>query len=411
MGGRRVVRALVCGWVITAGRLAHAQDAPTPPSAPQHVLEGRNVRVTSGSSVAVVDLGCEGRASLEAGNKLFVACGVEGVVEVDLTNPLAPRRTGHMSVDGEATGLFLRDGRVWVEVAHVDARPVRTDAPVYAVQAAAGGPQSTLPEVTPNAPPADAAPQKQSLIAPPRRGAIWELSAMAGAFVNLGPLGGGGMGWVSAVYRFDAPIVVRAELAPIGIGIGQIGTQRFNGFNEGNDTTTSGATVVAAGHVLIGFDTQFVEVAVGGGGATIGNSSSYNSAATSATGGASIVEEGRLGARDGLALNVESITVAANDQFQFGSFVVSVQVPLTRNVMLIVRGGGGNVGPLFGDLGARYIVRGDGGPDTIALTGFFGGAGIDFQSCSATSGPMAGSVCQSTSLGGPSVGGGVEWRR
>jgi hypothetical protein len=419
MGGRLFVWAVLDVLVLTAGQVGYAQEAAGPPPAFQHVLEGRNMRITAGSSVAVVEVGCEGRASLQAGNKVFVACGADGVVEVDLTNPLAPRRGGRMAVDGDATGLFLRDGRVWVEVAHVDARPVRTEAPGAAAPAMSGAPASTVAEPAREVAPAVGSLPKPSLVAPPRRGGLWELSAMAGAFVNLGPLGGGGMGWASAVYRFEAPIVVRAELAPVGLGIGQMSTSTFSGFNQNsNGNSSTGVTVVAAGHLLVGFDTQFVEVAVGGGGASISNSYNYSSSGPLASGGASIVEEGRLGARDGLALNVESTTVAANARFQFGSFVASVQVPLTQSVMLIVRGGGGSVGPLFGDLGARYLVRGDGGPDTIALTGFFGGAGIDFQSCSATpvsmpslGGSSVGSSCQSISIGGPSVGGGVEWRR
>jgi hypothetical protein len=187
---------------------------------------------------------------------------------------------------------------------------------------------------------------------------------------------------------------VRAELSPLSAPIG-----------------SSGNTVVAASHLLVGLDTQFIEVAVGGGGASIRNA--FSSSGTLAPGGPSIVEEGRFGARDGLALNVESITVAANNQFQFGSFVASIQVPLTRRVMLVARGGGGNVGLLFGDLGARAIVQGDGGPDTIALTGFVGGAGIDVQTCVSTASPAFGgdSACQSTTIGGPSIGAGVEWRR
>jgi hypothetical protein len=83
--------------------------------------------------------------------------------------------------------------------------------------------------------------------------------------------------------------------------------------------------------------------------------------------------------------------------------------------MLVARGGGGNVGILFGDLGARVLVAGDGGKGTVALTGFFGGEGIDFQGCANTAG-FAGSptgfaeTCPYASLGGPSIGGGVEWR-
>jgi hypothetical protein len=403
---------------ISMGQSAHAQDALAPPDPFVHapappdpfVLEGQNLRVTSGASVVVVDLGCEGRTSLRSENKLFVTCGADGVVEVDLSNPLAPRRSGWMRVDGDATGLFLRDGRVWVEIAHVDAQPVLIRAPLPAL-----GPRvekATPPSPSPpeqEAAPAEPTPSKPSLMAPPRRGGLWELSAMAGAFINLGPVAGGATGWASVVYRFDAPIVVRAELAPFGVAIGNSQTVNMNAPGP----NASGVMSVAAGHLLVGLDTQFIEVALGGGGATLSNEV-FNG--TPASGGPSIVEEARFGARDGLALNVESVTVAANSQFQFGSFVASVQVPLTPKVMLVVRGGGGNVGLLFGDVGARLLVQGDGGPGSIALTGFFGGAGIDFDTCSPTPGVAlsmqldVGDRCASTSVGGPTLGGGFEWR-
>ncbi len=390
---------------------AHAQDTPAPPET--LVLEGHDLRVSSGASVVVVDLGCEGRTSLRSENKLFVTCGADGVVEVDLSSPLAPTRSGWMRVDGDATGLFLRDGRVWVEIAHVDAQPVLigTSLPTLSSR------PETAPTVLASSPAEDEAatepaPSKPSLMAPPRRGGLWEVSAMAGAFVNFGPVAGGATAWASVVYRFDVPIVVRAELAPLGIAIGNSQTVNMNAPGP----NASGVMSVAAGHLLVGLDTQYIEVALGGGGATF-SKQAFDSSAAPVTGGASIVEEGRIGARDGLAVNLESVAVAANNQFQFGSFVASIQVPLTSKLMLIARGGGGNVGLQFGDLGARMVVQGDGGPGTIALTGFVGGAGIVvYGACSASSVTPGitqfdgSSSCTSTSLGGPSLGGGLEWR-
>jgi hypothetical protein len=226
------------------------------------------------------------------------------------------------------------------------------------------------------------------------------VSALAGAYINLGPTSGGVTGWASVVYRFDIPMVIRAEISQFGLGFGNSETVNINSSNP-----SSSPIAVVAAHLLIGLDTEFIEVALGGGAATLANTLS---AGGQATGGPTIVEEGRFGARDGLALNMESTTVAANGQFQLGSFVATFQVPLTPSVMLMVRGGGGNEGLEFGDLGARVIVHGDGGPGTLALTGFFGGAGIDFQRC--LSGLGLG-TCQSSSLGGPSIGGGFEWRR
>src|SRR5580698_10714831 len=68
---------------------ALAQEPVLSPDTP--LIDGRNLRVTSGASVVVLDLGCEGRTSLRSEDKLFVTCGADGVVEVDLSNPLAPR--------------------------------------------------------------------------------------------------------------------------------------------------------------------------------------------------------------------------------------------------------------------------------------------------------------------------------
>jgi hypothetical protein len=366
-------------------------------------LDGHDLHVKAGTSEAVLDIGCAGRASLQEGDRAFVACGVGGVVEVDLSNPLAPRRVGSMPVDGEATGLFARSGRVWVEIAHYSAQPVRTDGVV----------EAPSPE-----PPPVAAQVKPSILAPPRRGGLWELSAEAGAFVNLGPTSGGAVAWASAVYRFDVPVVVRFELAPIGFGVGNgISTTTSSapstGFGIPGENAPSrpgpgsGSIAVGALQALVGIDTQFVEMAIGGGAATLDNMSNTGTS----TGGASVVAEARFGAHDGLALTLESIVVGANGQFQLASFVTAIQVPISSSVMLVARGGGGNVGILYGDLGARVVLTGDGGKDTVAVTGFFGGEGLDFTGCPSVSGSGAAETCPYASLGGPAIGGGIEWRR
>jgi len=466
MRKRAFARIAACGCLVAVSQVALAQEgpatrapasAPNPPSAPLPALpaatppattlpattpvapappttwapssgivdlhlDGRVLRVRVGPSEAILDLGCTGRSTLQSGDRAFVACGADGVIEVDLANPLAPRRAGAMPVDGEATALFLRDGRVWVEIAHYFARPVRTDGVVdvpgrRAVAALQPG------DALAGGPPTVVEPARPSMMAPPRIGGLWELSAEAGAFVNLGPSSGGVVGWASAVYRFDLPIVVRLELAPMAFGAGNGITTVSSEPASGSTIVTgeppsnvasrpsSGSIAVGAVQALVGVDTQFVEVAIGGGAATLSNPSGAGSVAT---GGSSIATEARFGAHDGFAITLESIVVSANGQFSLASFVTTVQVPLTPTVMLVARGGGGNVGVLFGDLGARVLLAGDGGRGTVALTGFFGGEGIDFQGCSSDSGTSGGGAaasCPYASLGGPSVGGGIEWRR
>src|SRR5580698_2401202 len=98
----------LCGLLLSFSHGARADDASAPAAATPPALDGHNIRVTSGTSVTVVDLGCEGRSILQTGDKIFVACGSEGVVVVDISG--SPRRIGSMPTDGEATGFFLRGG-------------------------------------------------------------------------------------------------------------------------------------------------------------------------------------------------------------------------------------------------------------------------------------------------------------
>jgi len=333
-----------------------------------------------------------------------------------------------MHVEGDASGLFLHDRAVWVEVSHVDAAPVRignasapSEPPTRANvsrRAAYGYLEATsadghAPDQTA---PSDAGNEPPSIISPPRRGDLWELSLLMSAFVPTGSLGVGALGSASVTYRFGPPFVVRAEVAPFGIAGPTLATTTTNPVPFGqtaNPSTTIGphAVTSAAAHLVVGLDTQFVELGLGAGGATVNQSPEFvQGGGQSPTGSVSMVEEGRLGARDGLAVIVESSLIATNQKFNIGYFVASFQIPLSRSVMLVARGGGGNVGFAYGDLGLRVLVRGDGGRKTLALTGFLGGAGVVENLCSSNPDPPFTTVCDNATLAGPSLGGGVEWR-
>jgi hypothetical protein len=431
---------LLCAAAMGVEGQAHAQEAHETSAEPEYAFEGPLLRITQGSASRVVDLGCAGRSAVRSGAKLLVACGAAGVVQVDLSDPASPRREGTMRVDGDATGLFVHDGTVWVEVAHVDARPVRigTSSAISAQTVSAPPPPSvswtraTPPRdasppdsrdaalaPTPSAdapadvPPADSAREAPSIAAPPRRSGLWDMSFLTSAFMAFGSLGGGVLGSASVAYRFESPIVLRVALAPFGLG--SPSTTSANptvvvpgGSNNGS-SSGGGAVGVFAAHALVGLDSQFVEVGLGPGGATVNKNTP--SSGSPATGSVSIVEATRIGARDGLALNVESSTIAVNQKFDLGYFVASLQIPVSRTVMFIARGGGGNVGFAYGDLGMRAVVHGDGGKGTIALTGFAGAAGIMMDLCSTNPDPPFTSTCNSANLVGPSLGGGVEWKR
>jgi hypothetical protein len=179
---RRFAFALLFVAATGVGRRARAQERHDALPEPEVTFEGHLVRITGGGSSRVVDLGCAGRSALRTGTKLLVVCGALGVVEVDLSDPSSPRRGGTMHVDGDATGLFLRDGLVWVEVAHIDARPVRLETlSPFAVptpptpERAVPAPKEALTHTPPSAPspapeelPSDVPKEGPSVL--PRRG-------------------------------------------------------------------------------------------------------------------------------------------------------------------------------------------------------------------------------------------------
>jgi hypothetical protein len=395
------------------GREARAEEPPEAPAAPEYTFDGNLLRIVASGSTSVVDIGCQGRATLRTADKLLIACGTSGVVQVDVSDPASPRREGAMQVEGDATGLFVRDGRVWVEVSHVDARPVRIETPTSSAA-------TTTPTTEKRAPPEPetaAAPAVQrespSIMAPHRQSNLWELSLETSAFVAIGALGAGVLGSASVAYRFDAPFVVRAEVAPLGIaGPATNNATSFAPINSGQTTQNnqgSHTITTAAAHVLAGIDTQFIEVALGVGSATV-NENTGSFTGVPDTSAFSIAESARIGARDGLALTLESSVIAANKQFNLGYFVSSLQIPLSRTAMLVIRGGAGDVGFAYGDVGVRVLMRGEGGRGTVALTGFVGGASIMVDLCTSNPQPPFTEACNDSNLGGPSLGGALEWK-
>ena len=407
------------------GRPSYGQVTRENADEPQYTLEGPQLRITHAGSSTVVEMGCEGRSVLANGTKLFVACGSAGVVQFDLTDPLSPRREGTMRVEGDASGLFLHEGSVWVEVSHVDARPVRIGATT-----SASAPESTVPSgkaprtwqlptravSREDAPSAEVEQEAPSIVAPPRQGGLWEMALSTSAFVTMGSLGAGLLGSASVSYRFDFPVVVRAEMAPFGVA-GPAGSNAttppvpFGSTTSPPPPPNSNRAVTAfAAHFIAGLDTEFVEVGLGIGGASVNQNSTIGAGGQPVTSALSVVEEGRLGARDGLALIVESSAIAANDKFDLGYFIGTFQIPISKSLMVVARGGGGRVGFGYGDLGVRVVVRGNGGRGTLALTGYIGGAVIMENLCSANPDSPFLSSCNQANLAGPSLGGGVEWK-
>src|SRR5690606_11653911 len=67
---------------------------------------------------------CTLHATLELGRQTLAACGAGGVWVVELGGQGGDRWVEQRSVEGRAVGLFSRNGRVWVEIETLSARPL-----------------------------------------------------------------------------------------------------------------------------------------------------------------------------------------------------------------------------------------------------------------------------------------------
>ncbi len=428
----------VCGAVLVAVMFpagAHAADPPAPtpaapspapaPAAPspapapaavapptpeaKYELAGSMLRVLPvmpGVPPREVALGCEGRGLLRIASKLHVACGAAGVVTLDLRDPALPVVVGKTPVDGEAVSVFLLGQRVWVEIARTEARPLEgtSRAPLGAAAppalAAPAPPVEGAQEPTATSRRAEPA---ESRVAPPRVGDVWDISAAAQLFLPFGTIGFGALGEAEIVKRFEIPLSIHLAAKPVGYASGK-----------------EGGTGTAVGLGMVALDTQFLELGLGLGAATI-NDRSYNSLtrSTSTEGGSIVVSQlARIGARDGLAFDARSTIVVRKDTFQFGTFDGSMQVPIASRWHFVTAGGGGIVGYGYGHAGARYRLSDTTKAGAFAVTGSAGVAGIfGAQSCvdvpttASVNGPAyASQRCSSQSYIGPALRVGLEWR-
>ncbi len=380
-----VVASTVCG-------AARADDPATAaPSAPglEYTLASGGVRITDGAGTRDLPIAdCEPKALAREGDRVYVACGASGIAILDARDPRNPIVAARAPTDGDAVALHVVDGKVWVEIAHVEARPasalLRAARPVEGQSPPRGASGDA------GQPDMPAGQARRSLVAPPRRGGLWEVDVGTRAFLPIGNIGFGLLGSGALAYRFLAPVAIHAELAPVGIAGGKQGT-----------IGTAGA------HAIVALDTQLFEIGLGVGAATL------NSPVTEATSSLSFAQAARIGARDGLAFSYRSNIVVDNDKFQLGAVSVSLQVGLAPSWWFLVAGAGGPVGFAQGDLGIRYLVHGDLGPGSLLLTGTLGGAGVfkSVKSSTTTQGSFTYyRTVKSADYAGPALGVGIEWR-
>jgi len=400
-GRRRIVASVLLG-AMTLASAAHADEASaqaTPAATPTATVpepgeastsispNGESLRVTVGAAVSDVALGCVAKAHARVGKTVYVACGAGGLVRVDLSDVRAPKVTGRAAVDGEAVGVFMVEGRPWVQVARTEARPAE------ALGWNVGAAQSVAPVPVTAAAPASAEPAAPtpSLIAPPRIGDVWEVAVGTYLFLPLGDIGFGALGHGKVTRRFEAPVALHLDLAPIGVAGGKGGAI---------------GTVVAT--AALSLDTSVFELGLGIGAATVHDRGSRASVAVS--------QLARVGAVDGLALFVRSTIVVERSEFQtdpeftLGGLEITGQIPLHPEWQLLLRGGGGSAGFAYGDIGARHRLGP--GPRAMGITGAVGGASVfGSTKCQAPNGANSFVTdCQSRTYGGPALHIAADWR-
>jgi hypothetical protein len=357
---------------------AHADE---PASSAEYTLTENSLTIKTSAGTRDVPLpDCEPKGVERGGSRLYVACGASGILVLDAVDPAAPVVRGRIPTDGDAVGVHAANGKVWVEIAHVEARSVDTLARAAHAGAGASGTAAAPPPTTPEA--AAAQDARPSLLAPPRRTDITELAADARVFLPIGNLGFGALSSLSVTHRFDAPVAIHGELSPLGVAAakqGLIGT--------------------AAANAIVAFDVHLFEVGIGIGAATL------NDPLGTAESSVSFPQYARLGARDGLSFGIRSNVVINRDKFELGSLSGDGEIPLGQRWWLAIRGGGGPIGFAYGDLGVRYLIFGELGPGSLLFVGSVGGAGIfKTRACAFPCNHL------NADYAGPSLGFGLEWR-
>lgn len=124
--------------LVCLGAVAQAEE-----SGAKYALQGTDLVVQRPDTTPQkVPLGCRGRALLKRADRLYVACGGQGVVVLRIQDPATPKVLSRQASLGEAVGFFIQDGRVWVKIARLEAHPLGSEA---SPAAAAGSPQTDPP--------------------------------------------------------------------------------------------------------------------------------------------------------------------------------------------------------------------------------------------------------------------------
>jgi hypothetical protein len=199
--------------------------------------------------------------------------------------------------------------------------------------------------------------------------------------------GVGMLGSAFGMYRFDAPVAVRLNVASVG----------FVTLPPGSSAGTPGDGTVFDGNVALTFDTQYFEMGLGAGALT-----TYVSSGPISFEVANFL---RVGAIDGLMVETQVAEYLESATLHLADVHGLIEVPITRRWWLVTRCGGGQPKDFYGEQGARHLLTGNGDRQSLFLTVAFGYSAVGTTHSSSYSGQT-----YQTMVGGPSFSLGLEWR-
>lgn len=200
-------------------------------------------------------------------------------------------------------------------------------------------------------PPAPSSSSNQSLMLPPLTRNMTRVVANIRPYFNLIGPGEGAMSDLSIEHYFQSPWKLGLELSPFALAF-----------------LPEGVGAIAHARVRGAFSADYVEIGLGVGGRF----------QRWGPNGWSVSPSLRLGSIDGVNLRMESAyslirnyyTGAA--QFAWSQIIAGLDVPVSRGVALTLEGAYGIDLWVYGTLGLKQRIYGDGGPGTLTVGGSFG---------------------------------------
>ncbi|RDV39482.1 hypothetical protein DV096_02610 [Bradymonadaceae bacterium TMQ3] len=250
-----------------------------------------------------------------------------------------------------------------------------------------------------------------SRLAPPRLPGLARLSFTLRPFLALGTVGAGSLSEASAAYQFKGPWTAEILVDPLAVGFSR---------------ATNLLAVI--GTAIVSYDTTPFQVGIGVGTTTI-NSTAYQSGSSDTGGfgaelGFAISQKVRLGALDGIHIQLVNNFFLYDGAFRYGGTAGGAQVPagsIGKSSWIVARGGAGFAGHAFGEVGLKVLARGNGDRASIFFVPTVGLAQLrGTREVDCGSGPTLPSGEQATSgertcyaevsQGGPMIGFQIEWR-